>query len=451
MKLKVSRLFFIVIAVFGLLVVSFGGVQAQDQITVKLWMHDHPPREPLDNQHIAEFEKANPNIKVEYTIVPAPDWSTTLATAMASGAGPDLFNVDSFSVGDYYVQGNIVPVDAAAAGYADQQAIYDSYEGGKDMLAGATFNGQLYGLPTEWSAYACYTNNALWQKAGLDPNKDFPTTWEGLKDVAEKLTVRDANGAITQRGYDFRWGTSIFMFLSFNAMVQQLGGNMVDETNYTANIDTPQVKQVMQYWYDWANTWKLGGAQYTDDRTDFLAGNMAINCDVGSWFAPQADDAKIQYTIHPVPRWQNNVHDNGFASYGYMYTVNSQSSPDVQAAAWKLAGYLTSFPADYLAAAGLLQPKKDFVESDAFKNDPIMPVFESELTKDIFNPRIAGFQEVSDALQRARDRIISGGEDMDSVLADAQSEVSDILAQAKANGGVSVTETPATPEATASS
>jgi maltose-binding protein MalE len=80
-----------------------------------------------------------------------------------------------------------------------------------------------------------------------------------------------------------------------------------------------------------------------------------------------------------------------------------------------------------------------------------MPVFLDELGKDIFNPRIAGFNEVADALQRARDRVISGGEDIDTVLADAQTEVSDILSNAKANGGVSVTETPATPDATASS
>jgi len=382
MSHKVSKLPFLVVALVAMLLVSFGVAAQSEPVTVKLWMHEHPPRVPLDKDYLAKFEADNPGIKVEYTVVPAPDWATTLATAMASGAGPDLFNVDSFSVGDYYAQGNIVPVDAVAAGFADQQAVYDSYAAGKDMLGGATFNDQLYGLPTEWSAYACYTNNALWEKAGLDPSKDFPATWEDMKTVAEKLTVRDSNGAITQRGFDFRWGPSIFMFLSFNAMVQQLGGNMIDEVNYTADINTPQVKQVMQYWNDWANTWKLGGAQYTDDRTDFLAGNLAMDCDVGNWFAPQADDAKIEYTIHPVPRFADATHDNGFASYGYMYAVNSQSSPEVQAAAWKVAGYLTSFPDQYLAIAGLFQPKKAFVESDAFKENTVMPVFVDELSKD---------------------------------------------------------------------
>jgi multiple sugar transport system substrate-binding protein len=434
---KASKLPFLLVVLVAMLLVSFGVAAQSEPVTVKLWMHDHPPRVPLDAEKLAQFAAENPDIIVENTVVPAPEWATTLATALASGAGPDLFNVDSFSVGDYYVQGNLVPVDAVAMGFADQQALIDSYAGGEAMLAGATFDGQLYGLPTEWSAYACYTNNALWEAAGLDPVADFPATWEDMKTVAEQLTVRDSNGAITQRGYDFRWGPPIFMFLSFNAMVQQLGGSMVDETNYTANIDTPEVRQVMQYWNDWANTWMLGGAQYTDDRTDFLGGALATVCSTGSWFAPQADDAGIEYTIHPIPRFEGAVHDNGFASYGYMYAVNSQAAPEVQAAAWKVAAYMTSFPDEYLAAAGLLQPKKDFVESDAFQQNPIMPVFVDELSKDIFNPRIAGFNEVADALLRARDRVISGGEDIDTVLAEAQTEVSDILARAQASAGSS--------------
>src|SRR5688572_1731066 len=120
-----SKLSFLLVTLVTMLLLGFS-VAAQDQpVTVKLWMHEHPPRVPLDEELLEQFAAENPNIKVEYTVVPAPEWGTTLATAMASGTGPDLFNVDSFSVGDYFVHGNIVPVDAAAAGFADHQAIYD--------------------------------------------------------------------------------------------------------------------------------------------------------------------------------------------------------------------------------------------------------------------------------------------------------------------------------------
>ncbi len=445
MSHKFSRLSVLVLAFFAIALLSFS-VMAQDApVTVKLWMHIHPPRVALDQELIAQFEKDNPNIKVEYTTVPDQDWDTTLATALASGAGPDLFNQATFAMGQFYAQGNIVPVDAAAAGYTDQKSIYDAYSYGDSMLAGATFDGTLYGLPTELSTYGCYANNALFKAAGLDAAKDFPKTWEDMKTVAEKLTVRDASGALTQRGFDFFWSNSIFMPLIFNAMVEQAGGEMIDEKNYTANIDTPEVKKVLAYWNDWANTWKLGGPQYTTDRDAFLAGQLAIDCDGGNWFAPQATDAKIDFSIHSIPRWADAKNDNGFANYAYFFMVNSQAATPVQAAAWKLAGYLTSFPDRYLATAGLFQAKKAFVESDAFKSNTIMPIFLTELGKSKYHARIAGFSEVADAMMRARDRVVTGGEDPDTVLADAQTEIQGILDNAKATAGTIGT---ATPEAT---
>src|SRR5215207_5605485 len=115
MSHKSSKLPFLLVALIAMLLVSFG-VAAQDQpVTVKLWMHEHPPPVPLDEELLAQFAIDNPNIIVEYTVVPAPEWATTLVTAMASGAGPDLFNVDSFSIGDFFVNGNLVSVDAVAA------------------------------------------------------------------------------------------------------------------------------------------------------------------------------------------------------------------------------------------------------------------------------------------------------------------------------------------------
>ena len=426
-----SKRFGILTVMIALLAIVTSSVSAQDPVVVKLWMHNHPPRVPLDEAQIAKFEAENPGIKVEFTVVPDQEWDTTLGTALASGSGPDLFNQATFAIGQFYSQGILAPLNPTAAGYADQAAVYDAYEAGDALLAGATFGDTLYGVPTELSAYACYTNDALWKAAGLDPATDFPTTWEELKDVAEKLTIRDESGALTQRGFDFKWDASIFMLLIFNPMVQQLGGQMIDEVNYTANINTPEVKQVLSYWNDWANTWKLGGAQYTSSRAAFLAGELATDCDGGNWFAPQAEEAGIEYSIHPIPNWQNAVNDNGFANYAYFFMVNSGSSPEVQEAAWKLAGYLTDNPSEYLDVAGLFQAKKDFVASEAFQSNTIMPVFLQELAASTYHPRINGFFEVSDALMRMRDRVVVGGEDIDTVLAEAQDEVTAILEASK--------------------
>ncbi len=426
-RLRVALPVFLLVC---LLAVNFDA-SAQEPVTVKLWMHVHPPRVPLDEELLAQFQEENPDIVVEYTTVPDQEWDTALATALAGGGGPDLFNQATFAIGDFYNQGILAPIDPEAAGYEDQQAIFDAYAFGESLLAGAVFEDTLYGLPTELSTYACYANDDLWEAAGLDPETDFPATWEALRDVAEQLTVRDESGAIVQRGFDFIWSNSIFMLLIFNPMVEQLGGNMIDEVNLTAHIDTPEVRQVLSYWNDWVNTWQLGGPQYTFTRDAFLAGDLAISCDFGNWGVPQMEDAGINYSIHPQPRWEEAVNNNAMATYAYFFMVNAGSPPEVQEAAWRLAGYLTSFPQEYLDVAGLFQPKLDFVESEAFQENEIMPIFLEEMSVSTYHPRIPAFFEVTDSLMRMRDRVVVGGEDMDTVLAETEQEVNDILARAR--------------------
>jgi maltose-binding protein MalE len=90
-------------------------------------------------------------------------------------------------------------------------------------------------------------------------------------------------------------------------------------------------------------------------------------------------------------------------------------------------------PKEMLEIAGLYQGKLAFTDTDAFKNNKIMPIFLDEMAISTYHPRIAGFFEVADALFRARDRIVTGKENMDKVLADAQTEVTDILKRVQAD------------------
>jgi multiple sugar transport system substrate-binding protein len=278
--------------------------------------------------------------------------------------------------------------------------------------------------------YACYANNEMFRAAGLDPETDFPETWEEMREVAEALTVRDENGVPTQRGFDFQWGASIMMYLQFDPMVRQLGASMIDQETMTANVDTPEVRQVMQYWNDWANTWNLGGPQYTDPRTAFWNKEVAIDCSQGNWGVPLIEEAGIDWSVHPVPRWENAVNDNGFALYAYFLMVNAYSEPEVQAAGWKLISYLTSTPDRALTEAGLFQPRVDFTETETFLNDPVMPTFLDEMSKSFYTPLIPAWTESADVLMRARDRIVSGGETADTVLPETNPEVNDVIMSA---------------------
>ncbi len=413
---------------------AWAGTAAAEQVTVRMWMHEHPPRVPIDHTIIAEFEKANPDIKVQYDVIPGPEYSTKLLTAFAAGSGPDLFNNTSTLVTQYYAARILAPIDYAATGYANEAALLSKFQGGFD---GIRFQGKLYGIPTEVSNWACYANNTLWKEAGLDPAKDWPKTWEALPAVAEKLTKRDQNGVPIRRGFDFAWTIPGTFWFTPNTMMHQLGANMVDEDTYKAALDTPPARRAFQYLQDWAGKYRLGGPQYTASRTDFLAGKLATECSMGIWGIPQIQDAHVEWTVMPLPRWADAASDEGYDIYAYYMMVNARSSPAVQQAAWKLARFYTDHAAELFAGAGLFVPRTEVTESAAYKANSAAPFFLAELKKAKFSPRIVGYNQVLDAILRGRDKLIQG-EKVDDVLPVMNEEVNAIMGRERARAATLV-------------
>jgi ABC-type glycerol-3-phosphate transport system substrate-binding protein len=396
-----------------------GAASSSQQVKVVYWAHNFEPRVRLDEKYIAEFMEANPDIIVEYEVIPS-DFDAKLRTALAAGTGPDLFAQWNGDIGTFYAEEAISPVIPEALGFGSQQELMDLYLSPENILQGATFEGILYGIPNEVSIYACYVNRALFEEAGLDPDADFPATWEQMVDVATQLTIRDADGKLVQQGFDFDWGAAAWMFLQYGAMVRQLGGSELD-------LNTPEAAQAMQYWVDWANNGLGGPAYWTSQTDDFMAGRVAIKCGMGSWAKPLAEEAGIDYTVKPVPIFQDAANRNHFDTYAYFHMVNARSASEVQEAAWKLAWYLDSHPVDYLENTGLLQPQKVLVDSEEFQNVEFLDVFLAEMEVSMYSPRIPRFLEVADVLMRARDRAVVEGMDVAESLSIAQDEINAIL------------------------
>lgn len=419
-----------VVAAFAAALVSTGSIHSPalaDDVTVKVWMHDFAPRRPLDDRIIEAFEAENPNIDIDFEAIPFGTFSARLVTSFAAGTGPDLFNQLSTELGQYMNSGFIAPFDYEAMGFASHAEAERQYGFGLD---GAVFDGEAFGAPTEVSNWMCVANNALWEAAGLDPAVDAPTTWEEMAEVAEQLSVRNEDGVLTQRGFDFNWELPIYFWLTFNPMVSQLGGELIDEETYEAKMNTPEAAQVLDFLADWVNEKRLGGPQYTPSRDAFRSGELATDCTFGIWVAAELRDRDLDYTFFPAPRWEGAVSDNGLDAYYFYLMANAGSDPEVREAAWKFARFYTDFGQELYSEAGLFTTQPDVLEN-AIASDPDVRLFLDELEKSNHSPRVAGFNEIGDMLVSARDRVLNG-EPTDDVLADLQQQATATLDRLKA-------------------
>ncbi len=92
-----------------------------------------------------------------------------------------------------------------------------------------------------------YWNKELFKEAGLDPNKP-PTSWAELKDMATKLTKKDATGKVTQYGVQIP--SSGFPYWLFQTLSTTNDAILANEAGTAVKFDDPKVIEALQYWVD---------------------------------------------------------------------------------------------------------------------------------------------------------------------------------------------------------
>ena len=135
-------------------------------------------------------------------------------------------------------------------------------------------------------------------------------------------------------------------------------------------------------------------------------------------------DIAKDIVVAPFPRWKNGlVNDAGSYIFGYGLYTNSASSSDVQAAAWKLAGALSSQPDRYLTDAQLLQPRKSLVENTDLMKTVFAAPFVADMNGNPWTPIITNGGELPGILNRSMDRVLLEGVDPLASLNTANDEI----------------------------
>lgn len=359
------------------------GIAAQAKIELTYWTHEDPNRTEIENRYISEFEKANPGVTIKRVTNPSKKMAELILTAFAANQGPDIFNVQIEDEYAYIVNGRLAPVDHKAAGYASVEAIYKAYI--PKVLDPVTFEGSLYGLPLELTNWCLYVNDRVFKSAGLDPDKDYPKTWEEVAAVSEKIAIRKGE-IIERRGFDFRYP---YYLVSLVPMVEQLGGKLISDDGKKAIINDQAWIKFLEFMKEWGPNGKnLGSPTYTNARKLFNKDNNDIAMCMSGLYQegrirkdnPEFYDSG-EWRVVPYPKFKNAVNDVAGAYYGHYLVVNAQKPKENQEMAWKLIGHMLRHSEEYLSKVGLIQPTVKLMESETFKAMPYSGVFKGDMER----------------------------------------------------------------------
>ncbi|MFO7635346.1 MAG: sugar ABC transporter substrate-binding protein [Caldilinea sp.] len=128
---------------------------------------------------IAEFEKQNPGVKIEYIATPFEETLNQATTAVLGNNAPDIFQL----VAGWTPQMNGMGALAALEPLFDADVLNGIPEGMRNDL---TLDGELKAMPWVPAPIVMVYNRTLMEEAGLDPDSP-PATWEEFVAAVEAI------------------------------------------------------------------------------------------------------------------------------------------------------------------------------------------------------------------------------------------------------------------------
>jgi len=353
----IKALFWLALAVCAL-----SGTAAQAAVELNMY---YPvavggPITKVIDEMIAEFEKANPDIKVKAVYAGNYDDTRVKALAAVKANQPVqlsvLFSIDVFELMDQDV---IIPFDEVTTSAEDKQWLSSFYPA---LMENSKVKGKIWGVPFQRSTIVMYYNKDAFKEAGLDPNKP-PATWAEMAAAAQKLTKKDASGNVT------RWGVHIpstgYPYWMFQALCIQNGLELMNKDGNRTYFDKPEVVEALQYWRDLAAKYKAmpeGTIDWGTLRQKFLEGATAIMWHTTGNLTAVREGAKFEFGVSMLPASKRRGSPTGGGNF-YIFKrasaeerkasvkfIKFMTSPELTAR-WSMAtGYVATSPAAYKTA-----------------------------------------------------------------------------------------------------
>ena len=376
---------------------------------------------------VEEFEKQNPDLKIEMVDLGSSDYQTVLGTQL-TGSGSDFDIVTIKDVPGYTTlvnKGVLEPLDEYIA--ADSVDL-DAYKGLTDQI---TVDGKLYELPFRSDFWVVYYNKDVFDAAQVAyPTNDM--TFEDYDALARQLTV-DTPGQEVYGAHYHTWRSAVQLFGILDGKNTILDGTYDFLKPYYELVLAEQEDGVCQ---DYA-TLKTSNLHYSGA---FSQGNVAM-MNMGTWFISTMIEKIKSGEYTDCANWGivKYPHADGVEPGSTLATITALSIPanaPHKDAAWKFVKFVCGEEgAEILANTGNIPAlMTDDIAGmisamDGFPTDEGST--EALQTANLYleMPVSNKSSEIEIVLNEAHDNIMTGNSTIDEGLADMNEKVGAVLAQ----------------------
>ncbi|MFS8047357.1 ABC transporter substrate-binding protein [Rhizobium sp. BR 314] len=368
---------------------------------------------------IAEFEAANPNVKVNGIGVPSSDISTRIQADVAAGHGPDIAQM-VFSDLDFFVNnlGAVALEDTVPA-----EELSSHFEGmsPKGLKLGV-YNGKTYGLAYTFSTPVLFYNADLFRKAGLDPDHP-PQTWAEVKVAAKAIVDKTGQDGLATGIF----GPSAGDWL-FQGLIRSNNGDVLSADRKRLVFAEPAAVEAVSMLHDLYTSGVYTNLDINAAMDGMAAGTVGMYLQTSAIQAYLVKGATGNFDLRAttMPRFgEKPVRPNNSGSA----LVIMSADPLKQRAAWELMKFMTSKHAYTVITSeiGYLPLRTDIVDDPQYLGNWVKehPLVQPNLKQlDVLEPWKSfpgpNYRQIAKAMMDGAEQAVFGGGDPTAAMKAAQ-------------------------------
>ncbi|MFG2118399.1 extracellular solute-binding protein [Streptomyces sp. NPDC048710] len=385
-------------------------------VTITWWDTSNATNEaPTYKALVADFEKANPKIKVKYVDVPFDQAQNKFDTAASSKGAPDVLRSEVGWTPAFAKKGYFLPLDGTEA-LAEQSKFQPN------LMKQAQYEGKTYGVPLVTDTLALVYNKALFKKAGIT---EAPKTWDELKSDAAKVKGKT--------GVDGYWGsTQAYYAQSF---LYGEGTDTVDAAAKKITVNSAAAKKAYGTWLSLFSGKGLHKADTTADayahiQDAFVNGKVAAIVqgpwEITNFYKGKAFTDKSNLGIATVPA--GSAGKAGAPTGGHNLSVYAGSDKAHQAAALKLVQFMTSAKSqETIALKNSTLPTRSDAYTAQVKADPGIAGYQGVLAAAQPRPALPEYSSLWGPLDTELPKIAGGKESLDKGLSNVELAIAKLV------------------------
>ena len=335
---------------------------AQAKPTISYWNGLTGADGKVMDELIDQFTRET-GIAIEQQRIPWTDLYAKLQVSVPAGQGPDLALIHTVEVPHFASDGVLEPIDDATLGgkgFRGEDYLPATWQGG-------LFQGKRYAIALDVPQHILYLSTKVMKDAGLvgsDGRPRVPASRDDLVAMAKQMSKGDGFGfAIgTVAPGRYTWG--------FQNLLWQNGANVYASDLKRSALAEAAAIEVADFWGSLGGPLKISPPANASCRDAFIAGKLGMWI-AGSWNFTGLRDAKVEFTVAPVPRlFKQPV----VWTMPHQYTFPKPKSLDraKRDAAWTHIRWMTDHVAEWTLKAGQVSATRKSHTDPRITGDPVL-------------------------------------------------------------------------------